>query len=98
MSNPFDKPARAESYEEWYADRGRRADWLEKQLLSGCLADFPRSGTVLEVGCGTGHFTRWFAEQELRRITGDAGGGREMGRSSLRDGQGVSLALCRPLL
>jgi ubiquinone/menaquinone biosynthesis C-methylase UbiE len=68
VSNPFDEPARAKSYEEWYAGRGRRADRLEKQLLSGLLAGFPRSGTVLEVGCGTGHFTRWFAEQGLRPI------------------------------
>jgi len=68
LSNPFDEQARAERYEEWYAGRGRRADRLEKRLLAGLLAGFPQAGTVLEVGCGTGHFTRWFAEQGLRPV------------------------------
>jgi ubiquinone/menaquinone biosynthesis C-methylase UbiE len=66
MSNPFEEPVRAKSYEEWYAGRGRRADRLEKRLLAGLLAGFPQAATVLEVGCGTGHFTRWFAEKGFR--------------------------------
>jgi ubiquinone/menaquinone biosynthesis C-methylase UbiE len=68
MSNPFGGPVRAESYEEWYTGRGRRADWLEKRLLARLLASFPQAETVLEVGCGTGHFTRWFAERGLRPV------------------------------
>jgi SAM-dependent methyltransferase len=68
MSNPFDESVRAESYEEWYTGRGRRADLLEKCLLARLLASFPQAGTVLEVGCGTGHFTRWFARRGLRPV------------------------------
>lgn len=63
--NPFDDPGLVSRYEEWYAGPGRRADRLEKRLLAKVLARFPQSRTVLEVGCGTGHFTRWFAERGL---------------------------------
>jgi ubiquinone/menaquinone biosynthesis C-methylase UbiE len=57
--NPFDNPNLAARYEQWYAGRGRRSDRLEKRLLGELLHDFPDAGTVLEIGCGTGHFTRW---------------------------------------
>jgi ubiquinone/menaquinone biosynthesis C-methylase UbiE len=32
------------------------------------LAGFPEAHTVLETGCGTGHFTRWFGELGLRAV------------------------------
>ena len=63
--NPFDDPAVAARYEDWYVGTGRRADRLEKALLSELLADFEGAGSALEVGCGTGHFTRWLAERGL---------------------------------
>ncbi len=66
--NPFDDLALAARYEGWYEGQGRLADILEKQLLAKLLADFPQAQTVLEVGCGTGHFTRWWAEQKLRAV------------------------------
>ena len=64
--NPFADPAIVSGYESWYETTGRRADRLEKLLLKRLLAGFPRASTILEVGCGTGHFTRWFAEQGLQ--------------------------------
>jgi ubiquinone/menaquinone biosynthesis C-methylase UbiE len=67
--NPFGDPAVVEGYEEWYGTRGRRADRLEKALLARLLARFPGARTLLEVGCGTGHFSRWFGERGLR-VTG----------------------------
>jgi SAM-dependent methyltransferase len=50
------------SYEEWYAtSRGRRVDLAERALLERLLAPFAGAQSALEVGCGTGHFTRWLA-------------------------------------
>lgn len=68
MLNPFDNPEVVRGYEKWYAGRGRRADRLEKRLLAELLADFPQDASVLEVGCGTGHFTRWLAEKGYRVV------------------------------
>jgi SAM-dependent methyltransferase len=52
----------AAGYEDWYGTpRGRRADLAERALLERLLAPFVAAQSVLEVGCGTGHFTRWLA-------------------------------------
>jgi SAM-dependent methyltransferase len=63
VANPFDDAAVASRYEGWYVGRGRRADGLEKELLEKLLGRFPAAASILEVGCGTGHFTRWFAQK-----------------------------------
>lgn len=63
--NPFADPAIVAGYESWYEMVGRRADCLEKVLLKQLVAGFPRAYTMLEVGCGTGHFTRWFSKLGL---------------------------------
>jgi len=64
--NPFTNLDMALGYEAWYDGTGRRAHRLEKALLKRLLACFPQAGTLLEVGCGTGHFTRWFDERGLQ--------------------------------
>jgi SAM-dependent methyltransferase len=54
----------ATSYEAWYATpRGRRADGAERALLERLLDPFAQAQCGLEVGCGTGHFTRWLASR-----------------------------------
>jgi SAM-dependent methyltransferase len=67
--NAFDSADVAARYEEWYSGRGRQADFLEIRLLEKLLADFPGSQTVVEIGCGTGHFCRWLRTKNLK-VTG----------------------------
>jgi len=50
----------AGKYESWYrTPQGRKYDALEKELLSA-LMEPAGDRRLLEIGCGTGHFTRWF--------------------------------------
>lgn len=74
MGTLFDERVAAH-YEVWYeVDEGRRADALEKATLSQLLEGFSGARgqnaplSVLEVGSGTGHFTRWFAQQGLAAV------------------------------
>jgi ubiquinone/menaquinone biosynthesis C-methylase UbiE len=66
--NPFTDPGSVVGYEQWYGTVGRRADRLEKRLLQVLLDRFPNADDVLEVGCGTGHFTRWMTSRGFRVV------------------------------
>jgi SAM-dependent methyltransferase len=81
-SNSFADSATVASYDAWYQTAGCRADRLEKALLGRLLADFPGASTVLEVGCGTGHFTRWFSEGSFQAV------GLELSRPMLVEARG----------
>jgi SAM-dependent methyltransferase len=51
-----------EAYEAWYdSNRGRWIGDVEYDLLLSMLRPEPRS-SLLDLGCGTGHFTRLFAQ------------------------------------
>jgi SAM-dependent methyltransferase len=41
----------------------RKVDRAERALLERLLSQFPQVRSVLEIGCGTGHFARWFASR-----------------------------------
>ena len=59
----------ASRYEAWYVSvRGRRVDRAERALLQWLLTRFPGARSVLEIGCGTGHFVGWFAEWRMRGV------------------------------
>jgi SAM-dependent methyltransferase len=56
-------------YEAWFSTPfGRRADRVEKRIIHGLLADFGEFRSLLEVGCGSGHFTDWFADLGLSAV------------------------------
>jgi ubiquinone/menaquinone biosynthesis C-methylase UbiE len=59
----------AATYEAWYASpRGQRAAAAERALLERLLAPFSHPAHVLEIGCGTGHFTGWLAARYPRVV------------------------------
>lgn len=56
-------------YESWFdTPEGHQADCREKALLGRMLALLGPAGTLLEVGCGTGHFARWLAQRGWRVV------------------------------
>jgi len=55
--NPFDDLSLVQGYESWYANQGLRVDRLEKALLKWLIGHFQEPRSILDVGCGTGHFT-----------------------------------------
>lgn len=61
--------SRAHTYEGWYQTRsGRRAARAERAIVEWALAPFPAPRSLLEVGCGTAHFTRWLATRNMIAI------------------------------
>jgi ubiquinone/menaquinone biosynthesis C-methylase UbiE len=59
--NPFLDWAIVEDYDAWYDGPGRRSAQLEKALLSRLWGWLEGGGTLLEVGSGTGYFSRFFS-------------------------------------
>jgi len=59
----FDFDLIADSYDSWYAGRrGAMYDRLEKKLIADFLPAGAEGKKLLEVGCGTGHWSRFFSE------------------------------------
>ena len=54
------------TYESWYTGKYKRADKLEKILLRKLLKTLKPAESLLEVGCGTAHFTRWLESMGLK--------------------------------
>jgi len=65
----FNFSAVAESYDDWYRrSKGRVYDRLEKRALARLTDDLPAGLSLLEVGCGTGHWSRVFSERGFRVV------------------------------
>ncbi|MCL4465577.1 MAG: class I SAM-dependent methyltransferase [Chloroflexi bacterium] len=61
--------AAARRYDRWYeTPRGQETAPAEEALLDDLLARFDGTASLLEIGCGRGHFTRWFAGRRLRVV------------------------------
>jgi len=59
----FDCDLVADSYDIWYAGRrGAMYDRLEKKLIANFLPAKTEGKRLLEIGCGTGHWSRFFSE------------------------------------
>lgn len=64
--NRFANVDTALGYEALYETTGRRADRPKKALLRRLLACSTQASSLLAIGCGTGHLTRWFEELGLQ--------------------------------
>jgi ubiquinone/menaquinone biosynthesis C-methylase UbiE len=66
--NPFTNFTIATENKDQYQADCLRTDRYIKDLLKRLLKSFSSACSILEVGCGTGHFTRWFDEQGLQSV------------------------------
>jgi len=59
----FDFDTAADTYDSWYETaEGAMYDRLEKKAVSKCLDKNTGPARLLEVGCGTGHWSRFFSD------------------------------------
>lgn len=56
------RDGQAEEFEDWYLQRGYYYDWVEKRTILNAL-NLQREDVVLDVGCGTGRFTKVIAKK-----------------------------------
>ena len=62
-SSRFDFDAVADTYDQWYETaEGAMYDRLEKKAVSRYLRQNTQGKKLLEVGCGTGHWGRFFSD------------------------------------
>lgn len=62
-------PDAARRYEGWYhTESGARTFREERALLARLLRSVPEARSLVEIGCGTGTFSRWFAARGLRTL------------------------------
>jgi len=68
MGNPFLLHDIAQNYDRFYVNRvGQLYDRLEKAAISSLLPKLSR-GTILDVGCGTGHWSAFFVHEGFNVI------------------------------
>jgi ubiquinone/menaquinone biosynthesis C-methylase UbiE len=62
-SSRFEFDLLANEYDSWYETaKGRMYDHLERKAISRYLPPSTKGKKLLEVGCGTGHWSRFFSE------------------------------------
>lgn len=61
----------ASAYDEYYqSEFGKQVDAIEKHIIKNLLIELPQ-GPLLELGCGTGHWTSFFQEAGFKVIATD---------------------------
>ena len=50
------------TYESWYEGRYKKAEVLQKNIIADLVSEDDRVKDLLEFGCGTSRFTRWWQE------------------------------------
>jgi len=72
IKNIFTEKEIAEEYDNYYkSDPGKTIDNIEKKLLTEHLENIPYRG-LLELGCGTGHWTSFFCQEGFNVTAIDA--------------------------
>lgn len=60
-----------DTYELWYEGRYKRAEVWQKKIIGDLISRDERVKTLLEFGCGTTRFTRWWHEIGINASGGD---------------------------
>ncbi|HLT07492.1 MAG TPA: class I SAM-dependent methyltransferase [Cyclobacteriaceae bacterium] len=60
-----------DTYELWYEGRYKRAEVWQKKIIAQLIKKDKRVHTLLEFGCGTTRFTRWWKEIGIDASGGD---------------------------
>lgn len=79
----FFNRAHTDTYEQWYEGRYKRAEIFQKKIIAQLVQKDLRIKTLLEFGCGTTRFTRWWKNIGINATGGDL--------SPFMLGQGVHL-------
>jgi ubiquinone/menaquinone biosynthesis C-methylase UbiE len=67
----FFNRAHTDTYELWYEGRYKRAEIWQKKIMEDLVTNDNRVSTLLEFGCGTGRFTRWWKNIGIEAYGGD---------------------------
>src|SRR5665647_1213838 len=67
----FFNRAHTDTYEQWYEGRYKRAEIWQKKVMEQLVSKDKRIKTLLEFGCGTARFTRWWKEIGIEATGGD---------------------------
>jgi ubiquinone/menaquinone biosynthesis C-methylase UbiE len=60
-----------DTYELWYEGRYKRAEVWQKKIIGDLITKDTRVKTLLEFGCGTTRFTRWWKDIGIEAAGGD---------------------------
>ena len=60
-----------DTYEQWYEGRYKRAETWQKKVMEELVSKDQRIKTLLEFGCGTTRFTRWWKNIGIEATGGD---------------------------